>query len=193
MGMKISNRYLETVQTYLEWCWTTTPASGSFQEASAPRPKIGVSHDGLSATEALCVWESTGKSCQVIPEQEELLNRYVYGKGQRDWWTKEIGWWNKNAFYVAEEFIRFLHPLNFIELFGREPLTNLVRYCHDNQYAAWEFKLDLWAQCFVERNNMAYFERDDRHSALRNAWRVMVVKYLDPFSYRIRRMFNEAT
>lgn len=187
--MKISLNYRRVLEGYLEWEHVRTPASGSFQEAKKPQASIGVADDGYSAAEALCIWESQGKSCFVCPEEHTLLSRYLLGKSQRDWWSKEIGWWNKNASYVPEEFLGFLGPLPFIELFGRAPITSIVRFYFDNRYRLWEFRLDNFMKTKEKLWNMPYYERDDRDSALQNLWRMVRVKWVDPAIYKMRRRF----
>ena len=185
--MKISQKYLSILGTYLEWENVSTPASGTFQESSKQLPQIGIADDGLSAAEAICVWESTGKSCCVIPQESGLLARYLHGKSQRDWWTREIGWWNKNGSYFPEEFLALLGPLPFIELFGRDPITHIVRYYFDNRYRLWEFHLDSLMKAKESDWKMSYYERNDRDSALKNTWRMVQVKWIDPFMYRSKR------
>ena len=185
--MMVSSNYVRALERYLEWESVTTPASGSFQESKKPAPQIAVAEGGMSASEALCLWESRGEPCCVCPKESQLLNRYLHGKSQRYWWNKELGWWNKHAVYIAEEFLSFLGPLPFIEMFGRAPITRLVRYYYDNGYALWEFRLDGLMLRKVEEWGMSYYERDDRDSALRNAWRVLMVKWFSPAIYRIRR------
>ena len=66
------------------------------------------------------------------------------GKAMRDFWTKEVGWWNKNARYCPEEFLDALTPDCFYELFQRYPITPLVRYWHDNHYSTWMFRYEMW-------------------------------------------------
>lgn len=191
--MKVSLKYLRILDVYLEWENVRTPASGSFQESTKPKAQIGIAEDGISAAEALCIWESEGKSSCIRPEEFEMLGRYERGKSQRDWWSKEIGWWNKNASFMPEEFLNFLGPLPFIELFGRPPITRLVRYYHDNTYRLWEFKLDALMKGKERGWNMGYYERDDRDSSLQNAWRMICVKWLDPAIYRVKRKYLAKT
>jgi hypothetical protein len=189
--MKVSSSYQRALDIYLEWEQVRTPASGSFQESQKSQPLIGVAEDGLSAAEALCLWESQGKPSHVRPGAEwVLLCRYLRGKSQRDWWTKEIGWWNKNAAYMPEEFLGFLGPLPFIELFGRSPITRIVRYYFDNRYHLWEFRLDVFMQVKGESWKMLYYGREDRDSPLQNAWRMVRVKWIDPAIYRVRYRFS---
>jgi hypothetical protein len=187
--MNVSLKYRQALVGYLEWEHVRTPASGSFQEAKKPAAQIGVADDGVSAEESLCIWESQGKQSFVRPDECELLCRYLLGKSQRDWWSREIGWWNKNGAFIPEEFLGFLGPLPFIELFGRVPITRIVRYYFDNRYRFWEFNLDSLMQAKVESWGMPYYERDDRDSALRNAWRMVRVKWVDPAIWRAKRRF----
>ncbi len=188
--MKISANYQRSLDRYLEWSSVITPASGTFQEDTKPRPNITVGEEGISAAEALCIWESQGKSSIVRPEEEALLNQYAQGKSQRDWWTREIGWWNKNASYMPEEFLHFLGPLPFIELFSRCPITRIVRYYYDNNYRVWNFRLDSFMESRVARWRILYYERDDRNTSLENAWRMESVKWIQPISYRFKRIIT---
>jgi hypothetical protein len=190
--MKVSSKYRRSLETYLEWEGVRTPASGTFQETKISVPPIGAAEDGLTAAEALCIWESQGVVASVLPEEVELFARYMHGKNQRDWWTKEVGWWSKNNAYIPEEFLCFLGPLPFIELFGRGPITNIVRYYYDNHYSLWEFRLDRWAQDRANEWRMTYFERDDRDSALQNAIRTVRIRWIDPAIYKMKRRFMEA-
>lgn len=182
--MSVSNKYQRSLDRYLEWERVTTPASGTFQETRISAPEIGISTiGGLSAADALCQWESTGKPSQVCSTEQTLLARYLLGKRQRDWWSKEIGWWNKYASFVPEEFLNHLCPLPFIELFGRGPCPQLVRYYFDNGYAAWEFRLDTFMLSKQFDWQMNYYDRDWRDSALKNAWRMLMVKWISPRIY----------
>lgn len=191
--MKLSNKYLRSLENYLEWVKVKTLASGTFQESSKPLPKIEVEQNGLSAGEALCTWESTGKSCNVSLEDSKLLNKYIKGKSQKDWWTKERGWMDKHSVYIPEEFLGLLGPLPFIELFGRTPITRLVRYYHDNTYKLWEFWLDSKMCSKVKQWDMWYYERDDRDSAIHNAWRVFSVKWIQPAFFKTKKSLSRKT
>jgi hypothetical protein len=67
--------------------------------------------------------------------EPELLMRYLRGKLNWDWWTKEIGKaWDKEHCYVPEEFLDRLTFECFEELFKRYPRTHLVRWFFDNDY-----------------------------------------------------------
>jgi len=184
--MKVSSKYTRVLETYLSWASVLTPASGSFQEERAPKPVIWASPSGTSAAVALCKWESTGQPSYCLPEEGALLEQYVRGKRQRDWWTKEIGWWNKEAVFTPEEFLHLLGPLPFLELFGRGPITRLVRYYYDNTYHLWEFKLDTMMKGLEQAWRMSYFERDDRDSTILNAWKMLRVRWFDPAVYGLK-------
>ena len=188
--MKVSRKYMKILDVYLDWEKVSTPASGSFQESRKSAPLIEVDPCGSTAAEALCIWESQGKPSTVRPDELGLLSRYVKGKGQRDWWTKEVGWLDKNAAYLPEEFMRHLTPLAFIDIFGRGPIPRLVRYYFDNNYRIWEFKLDTLMTSKVIEWKMIYFERDDRESSVRNAVRIVRLKWIDPAIYRAKRKFR---
>ena len=199
--MKISAKYLRALERYLEWERVKTPFSGSISEDGAmrlpavriPNPLIPqnreeVKHGGsVTAAEWLCEYESRGNILQECCELE-MLGRYWRGKANLDWWNKETG---KNWPFIPEEFLGMLGPLPFIDLFGRAPITRIVRYFHDNHYRLWEFRLDSLMQIKVEDWKMPYYERDDRHSALRNAGRMVQVKWIDPAIYRLRRKIEK--
>jgi hypothetical protein len=51
------------------------------------------------------------------------------------------------------------------------------------------FKLDSLMQTMSDKWGMLYYERDDRESALQNAWRMMRVKWIDPAIWRVQRRF----
>lgn len=125
------------------------------------------------------MYESRGTNIGKCGEPN-LLARYWRGKMMRDWWTKQKGWWDKNAIYMPEEWLRWLGPLPFIDLFDRAPISRLVRYYYDNHYQTWEFRLDGWALEKQNKWGMWYYERDERHNALRNVWRMIRIKWIDP-------------
>ena len=188
--MKLSSRYIEALECYLAWSRATTPAKGTFQEDRAGVPDVTDEEDrpgmnGVSAAEWLYTYESTGKNLGMCSEPN-LLSRYRRGKMMRDWWSKEVGWWDKNATYIPEEWLGMLGPLPFIELFGREPITRIVRHYHDNSYKDWEFLLDNWAQKKQDEWGMWYYERDDRDSSMRNIWRMVRNKWISPFIFRLK-------
>lgn len=197
--MKISAKYKQALETYMEWENVQTPASGTFQESQRPSVFIGTSGEEIkksthSAAEVMCAWESSGTRLYVMDSEYEksLLLRYTKGKSQKDYWTKEIGWWNRKdgagEAYIAEEFLAMLGPIPFIDLFGRGPIPWLVRYYHDNNYALWEFKLDgFMTQKVQEWGMSSYFDRDYRGSSLQNAWRVLRIKWIDPLIWRTKR------
>lgn len=131
---RLTPKYLASLERYLLWERVTTPASGSFQETRKRPVPIIVSKEGLTAAEVLFTWETHGKPTKVLPEEESVLVRYSHGKAQRDYWTKEIGWWNKHGAYIPEEFLDLLTPEPFYELFGRYPIDYVVRGLFDNEY-----------------------------------------------------------
>ena len=181
--MKISAKYMRALERYLEWEDVKTPFSGTFSESQAMRLPGVLCAGSITASEWLSEYESRGNALPACCELE-LLGRYWRGKANLDWWNKETG---KNWPFIAEEFLGMLGPLPFIDLFGRAPITRIVRYFYDNHYRLWEFRLDSLMQCKVEDWEMSYYERDDRHSALHNAWRMIQVKWVDPKFYRFRR------
>lgn len=185
--MRISAKYRESLECYLEWESVKTPFSNTQSEREAMRLPVIHSEDcgSPSAEEWLCEYESRGN---VLPDCREidLLSRYWRGKANRDWWNKETG---RNWPFIPEEFLAMLGPLPFIELFGRDPITTVVRYFYDNRYAIWEWNLDCFMLKKSEEWDMPYYERDDRDSALRNAWHMVKVKWIAPVIYRMKRRF----
>jgi hypothetical protein len=137
--MKISRKYEQALENYLRWARCTTPEDCTIYGQRLRAPGTAVS-EGVSAAEALLAFESFGKT---IPCREpELLAEYRRGKANRDWWTKEKGWWDKHACYVDEEFSCHITPEPFYELFGHWPRSPLVRYWFDNNYTNEEFDQD---------------------------------------------------
>lgn len=64
-----------------------------------------------------------------------LLARYKRGKAMKDWWTKENGENARiGATFIPEEHLIHLMPDCFFELFGRYPITPIVRQLYDNSY-----------------------------------------------------------
>ena len=130
--MKISQKYQKALDNYLIWSRCTTPESRC---AWAPRARFDEAADGTSAAEAMFRFETYGeKKALKFCREPMVLKKYCMGKANRDWWTKDKGWWDKHAAYQAEEFCGHLVPECFAELFGHWPRTHLVRWLHDNNY-----------------------------------------------------------
>jgi len=141
--MKISQRYARRLESYLEWAKCTTPFSGGPSEnAVGLRGTIPFSSDGPSAAEWILSFESLTKTFATCSEPDLALT-YRRGKANRDWWNKDIGWWNREAAaYFQEEFLSHLNPECFAELFGRWPRTHMARKLHDNDYSQQDFESD---------------------------------------------------
>jgi hypothetical protein len=90
----ITAKYIARLENYLEWEKSFPPVS-SFQ-ASKANPPFFECGGSVSAAEWIWNYETHGKTLSSCGEPELLL-RYWWGKANRDWWTKEIGWWNRNA------------------------------------------------------------------------------------------------
>lgn len=180
--MKISAKYRQGLDRYLEWESVKTPFSNTKSEDDAMRLPAVAAGGLVTAAEWLCEYESRGN---ILPECCELglLSRYWRGKANRDWWNRETG---RNWPFFGEEFLGMLGPLPFIELFGRQPITRVVRYLYDNNYALWEWHLDCFMLKKSEEWGMFYYQRDDRDSALGNAWRIVRVKWIAPVIYHMR-------
>jgi len=75
--------------------------------------------------------------------QSDLAWKYIKGKANKDWWFREVGWWEKNAVFIAEEFLAHVTPLCFIQLFGKAPQTHFVRHVFDNGYTESDYEVAL--------------------------------------------------
>lgn len=92
---------------YLEWAKVSTPMAGSWSDVAAGLPNATDELDppggeGVSAAEWLFMYESRGTNIGKCGEPN-LLARYWRGKMMRDWWTKQKGWWDKNAIYICQK------------------------------------------------------------------------------------------
>lgn len=187
--MKISNRYRACLDRYLEWENVTTPLR-QFESLVINLPRIE-SGGTTSAAEWLHEWESRGvalSSCAELP----LLRRYWRGKAMRDWWSKEIGWLNHHACFIPEEYLAMLGPLPFIELFGREPISRIVRLHFDNRYSNWSFRMDAWiARLTSPGGSFFYYQRDDRDSGLVVLVHLAKLRWFDPLIWRLKRFGSQ--
>ena len=117
--------------------------------------------EGLpSAAECLYEFETYGRTLPVC-SQPNLLACYRRGKAMRDWWTKEIGWWRKQAVFIEEEFLSHLLPKCFEELFGNWPRSHLVREIFDNHYSTFtEDQCMRWLGLEREANGWRFLGRN---------------------------------
>src|SRR5580658_269179 len=179
MSMRLSKRYLDRLESYQEWKRCSTPMTNFAATSRAiALPTVQRDMEGPTAEEWMFAFETYGEvgpRCRNV----DLLNQYWHGKTNRDWWTKEIGWWNKHSIFVPEEFLRMLTPLCFIELFGREPITELIRFYFDNRYSLIAFNMDNRIKAYLYNNErMAHFQRDDREPWLRVIYRLILIRYI---------------
>lgn len=136
--MKIGPRYLDRVDNYLLWARCTTPmdlmlGQGLGDNSSAPVEVV-------DPIEALFRRETYGENINCPNPYYHTLSR---GKANRDWWTKEKGWWDKNASYVAEQFLTHLTIPTFQELFEPWwPRVHMIRWLFDNGYSASDWERD---------------------------------------------------
>lgn len=190
--MRISDRYRRSLERYLEWEKVRTPFSGlQFADAAVSLPHVNQG-GSTTAAEWLCEFESRGNA---LPDccEIELLERYWRGKAMRDWWSKESAWWRRHSAAIAEEWLGFLGPLPFIELFGRAPITPLVRYFHDNRYSNLQFRLDTKISEWTRpEGRFPYFQRDDRDSCWKVLWRLFRIAKLDPWVWKLKRKLTLA-
>ena len=83
-----------------------------------------------------------------------------------------------------------LGPIPFIEIFGREPITPLVRYWNDNRYSRIEFYFDMKIRGWTSKGGrFFYLEIDERNPWWKNLWRISRVGWIDPFLWKIRKAF----
>lgn len=183
--VKISQKYQARLTNYLEWQDVTTPLS-SFAMSTNAIALPSVYHiEGITAAEWLFTFETHGNNlggCKEYP----LLVQYWAGKIGRDYWHKEIGWWDKNGVYQPEEFLRFMNPLCFIELFGRAPIDEFVRYYYDNQYSLLDFRMDMKLKTYI-RKYMIYFDRDPRMSWIKVLYHIFRLRYVEPTVWKLKR------
>jgi hypothetical protein len=91
--------------------------------------------------EAIFRFETYGENA-TCPDPKFGL--YKRGKANRDFWTKEKGWWDKEALYVAEMFLVHLTIECFQELFEPWwPRVHIVREFFDNNYTQAEYLKDV--------------------------------------------------
>lgn len=182
-NMKLSPRYKARLENYWQWsAGVTTPLSTSEASTKAiALPSIAAGGE-ITAGEWLFMYETHGKvleSCNDLP----TLDAYWRGKTNRDYWFKEVGWLNKHSVCIPEEFLHFMHPLCFIELFGRAPITELVRFRYDNSYRLLDFRVDMWLKSHWPFGLVA-FEREDRDAWWKVCWQV-VRRHWNIISWRI--------
>jgi hypothetical protein len=178
-------KYKAALERYLEWENVTTPMR-QFENAALaiPVPSSDAPHAESSA-EWMCEFESRG-GVLGWPHDLTTLQRYWRGKAMRDWWSKESGWWSKHACVVPEEWVGMLGPLPFIELFGREPITPLVRYWHDNHYSYLDFKMDTWINNRIFDRKLNGYERDYRQHWLTVIFTVILKRKIDGWMWKLR-------
>lgn len=190
--MKIGPKYKARLENYLQWEPCRTPlTSFGMSTSAADLPPVSEGGD-ITPAEWLFTFETHGKIAGPCSDLG-LLGRYWWGKANRDWWFKEVGWFKKNAIFIPEEFLGFLTPLCFIELFGRAPIIELVRYYHDNGYSSLAFTMDNRIKSFLAGNTkMAYFERDDREPWHSVVWRMARLRYIEPAAWEAReKLFGQ--
>lgn len=113
------------------------------------------------------------------------------GKANRDWWFKEIGRVEWSAAFIPEEFMSMLIPVCFIDLFGREPITELVREYYDNRYRAFDYRIDTWIKKKTgPESRMRYFARDDREHWVKVLWIMFRIRYADPLRWKAKMLWR---
>lgn len=140
--MKLSAKFLAACDIYLEWEKCSSPL-GEHASRKVKAPWMADCMSKTTAQEALYAFETHGEVFYVHPLELELAQRLFYGKANRDWWTKEIGWWTKHAEFYPEDFLVHLTPETFNQLFRRYPRVDLTRHVYDNTYTDEELDRDL--------------------------------------------------
>jgi|SRR6185312_9528455 len=185
--MNTSRKYRIRLDNYLDWAEVFTPAS-EYQGRNVGNFII-VSNNGVGAEDAMFQYETHGNAVPVLPGEACLAKRYARGKANRDFWTKEIGWWDKYAVYIPEEFIGMLGPLPFIDLFGRLPITEFVRLYYDNNYSNLAFKIDMKIKSLTGAGTrLWFFERDDRMSWQKVLWKITQMRFISPWLWKTKRL-----
>jgi hypothetical protein len=143
--MNLPQRFLGKLDTYILWAKCRMPMSGW---AAMEKGVMGVSQTvtTMSPEEAIFRWETHGESIEGSTDPTRLT-LYKRGKAMRDWWFKEKGEWarlyNGHTMIFPEEMAEFFMPDCFFELFGRFPITALVRQFYDNGYSQTDFDSDM--------------------------------------------------
>jgi hypothetical protein len=115
-----------------------------------------------------------------------LLSRYERGKANRDWWSREKGWWDRNAASIPEDFLCHLTDECFYELFGRWPIPEIVRFNYDNRYSYLDFKMDMWIKRRIFNRKLNGYERDYRKSWLVVVFTVVLKRKIDGWIWKLR-------
>ena len=142
--MKLSKRFLSKVASYVQWAKCRTPMTGwvIMEDRVLGVPKVVTS---MSPEEAILRWESHGERIEGSTDPAKL-GLYKRGKAMRDWWTHELGVWERLAsrsMFFPEELTEFFMPDCFFELFKRYPIAPWVRHFYDNQYSLADFEKDI--------------------------------------------------
>jgi hypothetical protein len=143
--MKLSKRFLEKLDSYVQWAKCRMPMSGwAIMEGSVMSVSKAIT--SVSPEEAIFRWETYGETIEGSTDPIKLA-LYKRGKAMRDWWFQEKGEGQRLCYgctmFLPEETVEFFMPDCFFELFGRYPITALVRHFYDNQYSAEDFYSDM--------------------------------------------------
>jgi hypothetical protein len=158
--MKLSRKYLASLERYLEWEGCTVPLGD--HAARYVRRGFEWNDQGFTAAEAMFSYETHGEVVTILECEGTLAASYLRGKANRDWWTKEIGDWG-GLVSCREEYAQHLMPLTFIEVFGVDMFAPRMRLIFDNNYTDKDFNLDMeFAHRGFERvaNGVIYTARD---------------------------------
>ena len=119
----------------MEWSKCSTPYSGTSWN---PTTKLGLksNDNGLSPEEYFLNVDSYNKHPEEGCKDPILYIKYRTGKLNRDWWFKHLGDLKREkSILLDEDYLVFLNPDCFCDLFGRWPRTHLVRWIYDNNYS----------------------------------------------------------
>src|SRR5271154_3404987 len=107
----LNSKYLAVLENYLLWLRCKT-AMWQFEISTRGIDTlINIPFDSLGPSAETCIFEfeTFGKRPSTCSDPD-LLFRYRKGKANRDWWTKEKGWWDKCSIYIQEDWLDRLLP-----------------------------------------------------------------------------------
>jgi hypothetical protein len=199
--MKLSRKFQDALGRYVEWSKCTTPMESfphgqrnlkNSQDLILERFLSGdeghiLPYGGKSTPEEIIFERETfGKVSASDCTDWDLLAKYDKGKANRDWWSKEKGWWDKNAAYVPEEFLSHLTDECFFELFGRWPIPEKVRFIYDNKYTWLDFRLDFWIKSRMYFGKLVGYDRDYRKPWYNIIVTVILKRKIDALVWRLK-------
>ena len=194
--IRLSDNYRRRLDSYIEWAKCSSTMTGfPYGERYVPRALTQKETDiataahiaGDPAWMVMFQKETYGRQVEAVPIYENLLFMlYARGKAMRDWWSKEKGWWDKEAVYLPEDFLCHLMPDCFYELFGRYPITEIVRLKYDNRYSDLAWRMDNWIKSLIYDGKLVGHERNYRHPWWQIMLRVIIKRRIDGWLWKLR-------